>query len=475
LLRSGGVFGLIATNTIGQGDTRDTGLAPIIAAGGAVLRAVRRLKWPGEAAVVVSVVHVAKDAISSPVLDGRQVRRISAYLVEGDLDRAPDRLASNVKKAFVGSFVLGLGFLFDDDAAKRGRAESVETMKRLLANDPTNGERIFPYIGGEEVNNSPRERHTRYIINFLNFPRLRDKKLEPWAHASEETRKSFLEAFVVPEDYPGDVASDWPELLKIIEQRVKPERLKQGSIVNPERWWMHARSAANLYNAIKSLDRVLVRSLTSTQFPTFTFVKSHYVFDQTLIVWAVEKHSRQSVLSSRAHEAWVRFLGATMKDDSRYNVADCFETFPLPLECDTSAGLETAGRTYHDHRAALMVARNEGMTKTYNRFHDSADTGADIQRLRELHGAMDRVVLEAYGWHDLAERAAPIFLDQTNEDDHTYQGRLFWPSDFRDEVLARLLALNAERHAEEVRLGIAPGMKGKADTNDERDDEMELD
>ena len=82
---------------------------------------------------------------------------------------------------------------------------------------------------------------------------------------------------------------------------------------------------------------------------------------------------------------------------------------------------------------------------------------------------MDRAVLEAYGWHDLAARAEPIFLDETNEDDHTYQGRLFWPSDFRDEVLARLLALNAERHAEEVRLGIAPGMKGMG-ADGERDD-----
>lgn len=63
---------------------------------------------------------------------------------------------------------------------------------------------------------------------------------------------------------------------------------------------------------------------------------------------------------------------------------------------------------------------------------------------------------------DLAARAEPIFLDETIEHDHTYQGRLFWPSDFRDEVLARLLAFSAERHAEEVRLGIAPGMKGKA-------------
>ena len=114
-----------------------------------------------------------------------------------------------------------------------------------------------------------------------------------------------------------------------------------------------------------------------------------------------------------------------------------------------------------------MVARNEGMTKTYNRFHDPDERSDDIVRLRELHAEMDRDVLSAYGWQDLAARAEPIFLDETNEDDHTYQGRLFWPSAFRDEVLVRLLALNAERHAEEIRLGVAPGMKSKGANEDE--------
>jgi hypothetical protein len=150
-----------------------------------------------------------------------------------------------------------------------------------------------------------------------------------------------------------------------------------------------------------------------------------------------------------------------MKDDLRYSPSDCFETFQFPSNFDSAPELEATGRAYADHRGALMIARNEGLTKTYNRFHDRNETSDDIARLRELHAAMDRAVLEAYGWHDLAERAVPIFLDEDNEDDHTYQGRLFWPSDFRDEVLARLLALNAERHAEEVRLGIAPGMKAK--------------
>jgi hypothetical protein len=114
-----------------------------------------------------------------------------------------------------------------------------------------------------------------------------------------------------------------------------------------------------------------------------------------------------------------------------------------------------------------MAAHNEGLTKTYNRFHDPTETVDSIQRLRELHADMDHAVLEAYGWHDLVARAASIFLDETNEDNHTYRGRLFWPSDFRDEVLARLLALNAARYAEEVILGIAPGMRGRAGHEEE--------
>jgi hypothetical protein len=156
-----------------------------------------------------------------------------------------------------------------------------------------------------------------------------------------------------------------------------------------------------------------------------------------------------------------------MKDDLSYTPSDCFQMFPFPTNFVKSSTLDAVAQTYYRERAALMVARNEGMTKTYNRFHDRGEQSDDIRRLRELHAEMDRAVLAAYGWHDLAERAEPVFLDETTEGDHTYQGRLFWPSDFRDEVLARLLALNAERHAEEVRLGIAPGMKGRAEEDQE--------
>src|SRR5690606_34501239 len=119
-----------------------------------------------------------------------------------------------------------------------------------------------------------------------------------------------------------------------------------------------------------------------------------------------------AALQARPHEIWARFFASTLEDRLRYTPSDCFETFPFPQGFETSPELEAAGRAYHDHRAALMVARDEGMTKTYNRFHDAQERGEDIVRLRELHAEMDRAVLRAYGWDDLAARAEAVFLER---------------------------------------------------------------
>jgi hypothetical protein len=466
LLRKDGTFGLIATNTIGQGDTRATGLAHILAHGGTITRAIRQLKWPGEAAVSVSVVHLKKGAFANPILDKRTVQRISAFLVSGALDSAPAILAANEAKAFAGSIVFGIGFTFDDKAAAQGLATSLSEMEHLLR-DTKNGERIRPYIGGEEINSEPAHRTSRYVIDFEDFPLRRGSGTKPWPEMSTSERRQALREGIVPSDYPGAVAADWPKLLQIVETLVKPQRDKVKRDARRKRWWRFGDRQPGLYAAIEGLPRVIVRSLTSAHFSTFALLEPGFIYDQTLIVFVYSQYAAAAALQSRTHETWARFFGATLEDRGRYNIVDCFETFPFVFGFERSPGLEVAGRAYNDFRAELMVRRNEGMTKTYNRFHDRTETAGDIQRLRELHAAMDRAVLEAYGWHDLAVRAEPTFLDETNEGDYAYQGRLFWPSDFRDEVLARLLALNAERHAEEVRLGIAPGMKGKAEDGDE--------
>jgi hypothetical protein len=443
LLRSDGVFGLIATNTIGQGDTRASGLYLILQAKGEIVRAIRRLKWPGEAAVTVSIVHTSKGFHGKAILDGRRVPRISAYLMEGSLDDSPARLHSNAGIAFQGSIVLGMGFTFDDEAASKGVSLSLADMQRLITKNPRNRERIFPYIGGEEINGDPQHKHRRYVI------RLEELSLQT-------------------------AQQEFPDLIDLVRMYVKPQRDKLKGNPDAERrrinWWKWGRDTPALFRAKKDLRSVYALSRVS-EHVAIVGLPSTLVFSDRCIVIAKQDLPWFSVGQSRVHELWSRKFCATMEDRLLYAPSDCFETFPFPIELDANLPLKSVGHTYHGHRAALMIARNEGMTKTYNRFHDRSETAEDIQRLRELHAAMDRAVLEAYGWHDLAERAAPIFLDETNEDDHAYQDRLFWPSDFRDEVLARLLALNAERHAEEVRLGIAPGMKGKP----EQENEDELD
>lgn len=465
LLRQDGVFGLIATNTIAQGDTRQTGLSTIIKSGGAIARAIRRLKWPGEAAVVVSVVHVVKGAAPRPMLDGRPVRRISAYLVEGELDDRPEPLSANENKIFEGSKLIGIGFTFDDDAAAKGTASSLAEMNRLIHNAPRNSEVIFPYIGGEEVNSSPTHSYHRYAIDFFDRPLRRDEGLEPWATMDDDERSKCRTTGIVPADFPGQVAEDWPDLIEIVQRRVKPDRDGQKRQALRERWWQYAEKRPGLYNTIRDLDKVMTITRVSPHLCVALLDNGMRYSDQ-LDVISTQNLAYFSSIQSRLHEIWTRFFASSMKDDLRYTPSGCFETFPFPPNFETDPALEAAGRTYHDHRAALMVARDEGLTKTYNRFHDRDEKSPDILELRRLHDAMDHAVLRAYGWEDLIPLAVPVFLDETNEDDHKYQGRYFWPAEIRDTVLARLLALNAERHEEEMRLGIAPG-RGERVHNDD--------
>ncbi len=104
------------------------------------------------------------------------------------------------------------------------------------------------------------------------------------------------------------------------------------------------------------------------------------------------------------------FFPSSMKDDIRYSASDSFETFPFPANWIDSTALEAAGEKYYQYRVALMLENDQGLTDTYNRFHGPNEKSSEIMHLRELHEAMDRAVLGAYGWEDLAETARCEFL-----------------------------------------------------------------
>ena len=488
MLRGGGSLGLIATNTIAQGDTRSSGLRWICLNGGTIYAARKRYKWPGVAAVVVSVVHLLKGTYAGvKLLERRPVEEITAFLFTNGGNEDPKKLVANAGKSFQGSMVYGMGFTFDDsgpaDDDTPGIPSPIATMERLIAENPKNAEVIRPYIGGEEVNSSPTHSYHRYVIDFGERPE-------------------------------GECRREWPELLDILERKVKPDRahLMGRNAIGTKRatnWWIFGSTAKELYAAIEGSDRVLATNAQASPQYTQAFMRTGSVFANSLNIFPLRQSFDLAILQSKVHEEFARSICSSLKDDLRYNPTDCFETFPFPAAFLDSAAsdptheathqsLEAIGERYHQFRAELMVSNSEGLTSTYNRFHDPSETSQDLLQLRSLHGEMDQAVLAAYGWSDVPT-ACGFGLDylDTEEDaqlpdnlqERIGSGELFfwdaddamafqaqlrsyeaikgrkklpwryrWPDAVRDDVLARLLALNAERYAEEV----AQGLHGKA-------------
>ena len=173
-------------------------------------------------------------------------------------------------------------------------------------------------------------------------------------------------------------------------------------------------------------------------------------FAQTFVRTTTIPHHTECGPTTTAHNARL------LEDRLRYTPSDCFETFPFPDEWSTHSDLERAGADYYDYRADLMVGHDEGLTKTYNRFHNPDETNPDISRLRNLHAAMDRAVLDAYGWTDIPTDCEFLLDYEIDDEDWGTRKKPYrycWPDDVRDEVLARLLELNAQRSEAEQRAG----------------------
>ncbi len=411
-----------------------TGLRFICENDGTIYNAQKRLKWPGLAAVVVSVVYIFKgDYQGSKLLDGQEVNLISAFLFKTGSNNNPAVLLANANKSFIGSIVLGMGFTFDDSNPE---ATSITEMHQLIKQNPKNKELIFPYIGGEEVNSSPTHAHHRYVINFGEMTEFE--------------------------------AQEYIDLYAIVKEKVFPDRKnKPGSY--SRQWWLFGRRNQEGNKAIAPLERVLVISRISNSY-AFTFLPKGIVYNEKIVVFAFQNNSIFCLLQSQIHEIWTRFLSSSLKDDLQYTPSACFETFPFPENWETNPTLEAIGKEYYEYRAALMVRNNQGLTDTYNRFHDPDEYDPEILKLRELHTAMDKAVLDAYGWSDIPTDCDFILDYEEEEDTENSSGRqkkkpwrYRWREEIHDEVLARLLDLNQKRAEAEI-LGGKAGEKSRKTT-----------
>jgi hypothetical protein len=401
---------LLATNTIAQGDTREVGLDQLAATGCTIPRAVPSHPWPGTAALEVAHVWIRRGGWSGPFsLDDRPVSGITPFLTaSGTVTGKPYRLKANEGKSFQGSIVLGMGFVLEPEEAQR-----------LIHKDRRNKDVLFPYLNGEDLNSRPDQSPSRWVVNFF--------------------------------DWPIEKAMQYPDCLRIVEEKVKPGRLtNKYSKTAREMWWLYERWRPELYTAIEGLNCVLTISRV-THHVAFAPVPSRLVFADRLYVLPFGVGAEFAVLQSWLHEVWARAYTGTLETRLNYSPTDCFENYPFP---GAVHGLAENGRRYEHYRRQIMLDRQEGLTKTYNRFHDSDETAADIQKLRELHVEMDNAVAAAYGWTD---------LDLAHGFHETRQGIRYTISEpARREVLQRLLKLNHERYKEEVRQGLHEKKKGKA-------------
>lgn len=426
LLGEHGAFGLIATNTIAQGDTRATGLLPLVTVGWELYDATDSMPWPGGAAVTVSIVHAAHGRARSQTerqLGGVRVQTINSRLRPKPERSDPKPLQANASAAYVGSYLLG------------DFTVTPEQRDALVGKNRKNAERIFPYLGGEEVNTTPTQSFERYVISFGQMD-------------LEEAER-------------------WPDLIRIVRETVKPDRDRDKRAARRKYWWRFAEVAPALYAAIAPLERCLV---IPQQYPTCVraaFQPTDRVLSQKLIVIPSNAMSSFAVIQSRLHDSWAQLFCGRMgaANTPVYSPSDCFETFPFP-KADPRAmlpALETTGQALYDVRAKYMVDTNQGLTKTYHALQNPACTDPRIVDLRRLHEAMDRAVLDAYGWTDVE---APPYCPKTNVEKRALQA-------YGDEVVDRLYVLNAEREREEERLGLSgkTGQRGPADDASEEEPE----
>lgn len=422
LLRPGGFTAFITTNSIKDGDIRTDGLEQVIFQGGSINFAVRGIKWPGRANLVVSLVGLYKGKWTiSCSLDGNEVPVISTYF-EDNLDIGePFQLSENTGNIFEGSKFLGQGFLLS--------YEEAEAMKRR---DPRTSEVIYPVINGQELNNQPDQSPGRQIINFLDW--------------SIEQAEKFGEAF------------------RHVEKYVKPERQTSIRVAHLP-WWQYERSRSQLYRQIAKVSRCFVVTRV-TKHLNFSAAPTDYVFTDRLCVLAVDRWELYAVLQSTVHEVWARKYSGTLETRLNYSPSLCFDTFPFPVDLWQVADppLAAAGERYHEHRRSLMRQLWLGLTDLYNLFHAreltpalvakvskkaaaEAEGGyAGLLELRRLHVALDYAVRDAYGWRDLDLGHGFVEVETLPENDRV---RYTIHPDARKEVLRRLLALNHERAAEE--------------------------
>ena len=424
LTRSEGTCGLITSNSIAEGGTREVGLENLRTQGCTIYRAISRQAWPGKANVVTSQVYVCKGVWAGiRKLDGRQVDSISAFLTNRD-NWEPVKLAENAGLVHQGNVLLGKGFIM----------KSIEA-NSYLERDPSSAEILFPFLRGQQINQSPNHSTSDWVITFWDW--------------CEEKARTFN-----------------PRIFERLAETVKAERQDMKSAAAAaDAFWRHLWYRAELYHNIgmgkyfaihpegwdpyapkPAMNLVFARA--ATKYPCFTFVPNKFVYSDSVCVIPGYNMALFGVLSSDIHSVWAWEHGSKMKEDLRYTHGDVFETFPFPPGVLTNKCQELTepARIFFEARREYMLETSKGMTKFYNDFHDPDCKNSLIVSCREFQEGINDAVMAAYGIDDIDLNVGFHRVSYAPEGKNT---RFTMSEEARSKVLERFALINKRRHESE--------------------------
>ncbi len=238
---------------------------------------------------------------------------------------------------------------------------------------------------------------------------------------------------------PSLVRNAFPEIYQHLLRTVKIEREKNNRASYRDFWWIFGEPRKELRPALVGLDEYIA-TIDTAKHRVFQLVDATTICDDGIVIIASNNHTHLGMLSSRFHVVWSLRQGSLLGPTPRYNKSRCFDPFPFPAATDEQqAAIGRIAETLDKHRKDVQAAHPEiTLTKMYNvlekvKSGQQEGLNADeklifdhglILILKELHEELDVAVAAAYGW--------PVDLEE-------------------EEVLARLVALNKKRAAEEAK------------------------
>ncbi|WP_435751568.1 class I SAM-dependent DNA methyltransferase [Thauera sp. AutoDN2] len=432
-------FGFIASNSIRQTYNRrviapfiDSEKAPLSLVfvipdhpwvdtkDGAAVRISMTAARRGTCEADVFVVTKEHDKGESPDEDLVDEATISRGKVHADLRIGADltkavALMSNQLLCAVGFKTIGAAF----------QITHIEAKELGLGETPELERHIRPYINGRDLAG---ERRGLYVLDFFGV-------------SLEALREGF------------------PRVYQYLLTRAKPERDQNRNRIFRDNWWVIGHPRPVFRRFTDGLQSYLA-TIETSKHRFFTALPAVDAPDSTLVTLGLEDQLHLGILSSRLHASWALAAGGTLEDRPRYNKSVCFETFPFPDPTPTQAArIRDLAEQLDAHRKRQQALHSElTLTGMYNVLEKlrAGDTLTPKERtiheqglvsvLRELHDALDTAVFEAYGWSDLAAQlvgkpGATTPLPDKPEAQAAAE----------EELLRRLVELNAARAAEEAR------------------------